>query len=54
MAQDLVNGLMSSYTCEQLELIPNFLLEMSGIEWRHHNPDLASEAATLFREKFLI
>lgn len=54
MAQDLVNGLMSSYTCEQLELIPNFLLEMSRIEWRHHNPDLASEAATLFREKFLI
>ncbi|MBU9387923.1 DUF6714 family protein [Burkholderia multivorans] len=53
-ADDNPSAVLSSYTHEQLEVIPNFLLEMSRIEWRHHNPDLASEAATLLREKFLI
>ncbi|KVC37311.1 hypothetical protein WS55_28665 [Burkholderia pseudomultivorans] len=53
-ADDNLSTVLSSYTREQLEVIPNFLLEMSRIEWRHQNPDLASEAATLLREKFLI
>ncbi|MBF5008010.1 DUF6714 family protein [Burkholderia pseudomultivorans] len=53
-ADDNLSAVLSSYTHEQLELIPNFLLEMSRIEWRHYSPDLASEAATLLREKFFI
>ncbi|AIO35141.1 hypothetical protein DM39_5018 [Burkholderia cenocepacia] len=53
-ADDNLSAVFSSYTHEQLELIPNFLLEMSRIEWRHYSPDLASEAATLLREKFFI
>ncbi|WP_152978387.1 DUF6714 family protein [Burkholderia multivorans] len=53
-ADDNLSAVLSSYTREQLETILNFLLEMSRIEWRHHNPDLASEAATLLREKFLL
>ncbi|MCO8592615.1 DUF6714 family protein [Burkholderia multivorans] len=53
-ADDNLSAVLSSYTREQLETILNFLLEMSRIEWRRHNPDLASEAATLLREKFLL
>ncbi|MBU9150546.1 hypothetical protein LGN04_07965 [Burkholderia multivorans] len=51
-ANDNLSAVLSSYTLEQLELIPNFLLEMSRVEWRYHNPDLASEASALLREKF--
>ncbi|MEQ2052752.1 DUF6714 family protein [Burkholderia multivorans] len=53
-ADDNLSAVLSSYTHEQLEMVLNFLLEMSRTEWRHHNPDLAFEAATLLREKFLI
>ncbi|WP_423393392.1 DUF6714 family protein [Burkholderia sp. LMG 21824] len=51
-ADDNLSAILSSYTREQLGLVLDFLGEMSRIEWRHHNLDLASEAARLLREKF--
>ncbi|WP_163012884.1 DUF6714 family protein [Burkholderia stabilis] len=45
-------AILSSYTCEQLDLILDFLDEMSRIEWQLHEHDLAAEAARLLREKF--
>lgn len=51
-ANDWLDEIMRVYSKDQRHIIIEFLDEMSRIEWRHHVPDLASEAASLLREKF--
>lgn len=51
-ADDNLSAILSNYTREQLDLILNFLREMSRVEWRLHKHDLAAETARLLREKF--
>lgn len=51
-ADDNLSAILSSYTHEQLELILVFLSEMSRVEWRQYDPDLAAEALCLLRERF--
>lgn len=51
-ANDWLDEILKMYSKDQRNTIIDFLDEMSRIEWRYHNPDLASEAARLLREKF--
>lgn len=51
-ADDNLSAVLLSYTREQLDLVLDFLSEMSRVEWQQHEPDLAAEAARLLREKF--
>ncbi|HEM7809815.1 DUF6714 family protein [Burkholderia multivorans] len=51
-ANDWLDEIMKVYSKNQRHIIIEFLDEMSRIEWRHHVPDLASEAASLLRKKF--
>ncbi|VBB14878.1 DUF6714 family protein [Burkholderia stabilis] len=51
-ANDWLSEILKTYSKDQRSTIIDFLDEMSRIEWKYHNPDLASEAARLLREKF--
>lgn len=51
-ANDWLVEVLKMYSKDQRGTVIDFLDEMSRIEWRHHNPDLASEAARLLRERF--
>lgn len=51
-ANDWLDEIMKVYSKNQRHIIIEFLDEMSRIKWRHHVPDLASEAASLLRKNF--
>ena len=49
--EDWVVAIQATYTMEQLDVIVEFVKEMSRIEWQHYNSDLAAEAAIRLRER---
>ncbi|QRR08577.1 hypothetical protein FPJ27_19655 [Burkholderia sp. MS455] len=51
-AKDWLSEILKTYSKDQRDSIVDFLDEMSRIEWRHQNPDLAADAARLLREIF--
>ncbi|CAB3772781.1 hypothetical protein B7G54_37460 [Burkholderia puraquae] len=51
-ASDWLDEISKTYTKNQRDSIIDFLDEMSRIEWRHQDPDLAADAASLLREIF--
>ncbi|MGS0892894.1 DUF6714 family protein [Burkholderia stagnalis] len=51
-AKDWLREILKTYSKDQRDSIVDFLDEMSRIEWRHQNPDLAADAALLLREIF--
>ncbi|MDN7861601.1 hypothetical protein QZM81_37935 [Burkholderia cepacia] len=51
-ADDWLAVILATYSTKQLDVIVEFLEEMSRVEWQHHDPDLAAEAAIRLRERF--
>ncbi|WP_175964346.1 DUF6714 family protein [Burkholderia pyrrocinia] len=51
-AKDWLGEILGTYSKDQRDSIVDFLDEMSRIEWRHQNPDLAADAARLLRGIF--
>jgi hypothetical protein len=51
-ASDWLDEISKTYAKAQRNCIIDFLDEMSRIEWRHQDPDLAADAASLLREIF--
>ncbi|VWD38872.1 DUF6714 family protein [Burkholderia lata] len=51
-ANDWLDEISKTYSKNQRDSIINFLDEMSRIEWRHQDPDLAADAASLLHEIF--
>ncbi|ALX10412.1 hypothetical protein P350_02100 [Burkholderia cepacia JBK9] len=50
--EDWLVAIQATYTMEQLDVIVEFLKEMSRVEWQYHDPDLAAEAAIRLRKRF--
>ncbi|RQU77388.1 hypothetical protein DF133_35830 [Burkholderia cenocepacia] len=51
-AEDWLAAIQATYAMELLGVIVEFLKEMGRVEWQHHDPDLAAEAAIRLRERF--
>ena len=51
-AEENLNSVLLNYTKDQLNVILDFLSEMSRIEWQYHDPNLALEAYQLLSERF--
>ncbi|MGN6086108.1 DUF6714 family protein [Trinickia sp.] len=51
-AEDNLRSIMHSYTHAQMQVVLDFLSEMSEIEWKFHNPDVALIAHGCLRDKF--
>lgn len=53
-ARSWLDEILKSYSKEQRAVVVQFLEEMSRIEWMHHEPDIAKEAARRLRNEFQI
>ncbi|KVS58225.1 DUF6714 family protein [Burkholderia cepacia] len=51
-ADDWLDAILATYSTEQLDVIVEFLEEMSRVKWHRHDPDLAAETAILLRKRF--
>lgn len=51
-ARNWLAEILATYSTEQLDVVVNFLEEMSLVEWQHQDPDLSADAAKLHQERF--
>lgn len=51
-ANDWLEEILKAYSKDQRDSIIDFLDEMSRIEWRYQDPDLAADTARLLRKVF--